>query len=323
MNEPSASPPPASSPLVANLEFKAAMLLLLMFLLVCSSAAYVLYARGAFEATQELVLIADDSEGVVVGMDITFAGFPIGRVRRIELSDDGNARIRIEVPSKDAHWLRESSVFTLARGLVGHTNIRAFSGILTDPPLPDGAVRKVLHGDATAELPRLVSAAKALLENLQALTAKDAPLAHSLVQVQNLTEKINGRHGAVGVLMGSEENTQKLLATLERTNSLLARLDGMALKADTQVFGQGGVMPETQATLKQMNALLGDARNSLKKMDAVLVEAQGVGRNVREASTDLGVLRAEVESNLGKIEGMLNEINRRWPFARDTQLKLP
>ncbi len=39
-----------------------------------------------FESTQQLVLTADDSEGVSVGMDMNFSGFPIGRVSRIELS---------------------------------------------------------------------------------------------------------------------------------------------------------------------------------------------------------------------------------------------
>ena len=315
-----AAPPPSQ---VAHLELKAALLLLFMLLLVCGSAAYVLYARGAFEPTQRLVLIADDSEGVVVGMDLTFSGFPIGRVRRIELAADGNARILIDVPRTDAHWLRQSSVFTLVRGLVGSTNIRAYSGMLTDPPLPDGAERTVLRGDTNAEIPRLVASAKELLDNLGALTAKDAPLDASLASVQTMTGKLNGPNGALGVLLGNEANTQKLLATLDRTNALLTRLDGLAAKTDTQVFGDKGVMPETRATIVQLNGLLGEARSSLKKVDAVLVEAQAVGANARDATTDLGALRAEVETNLRKVEGLVNEINRKWPFARDTELKLP
>ena len=129
------SPPPAAAvppaPTVAHLEAKAAALLLLMALLLLGAIGYVLYARGAFEPTQRLVLVADDSEGVVVGMDLTFSGFPIGRVRRIELGGDGSARILIDVPQADAHWLRSSSVFTLVRGLVGNTNLRAYSGVLT------------------------------------------------------------------------------------------------------------------------------------------------------------------------------------------------
>ena len=124
---------------VSNVEFKAALLLILMLAMIVGSAAYLLYARGVFEPTRELVLIADDSEGVVVGMDVTFSGFPIGRVRRIELGEDGSARIIVDVPRKDAHWLRESSVLTMERSLVGATRIRAFRGVLDSPPLAEGA----------------------------------------------------------------------------------------------------------------------------------------------------------------------------------------
>ena len=69
--------------------------------------------------------------------------------------------------------------------------------------------------------------------------------------------------------------------------------------------------------------MLAETRNSLKKVDAVLVEAQAIGANTREATTDLGALRADVESNLRKVEGLVNEIQRKWPFARDTEIRLP
>ena len=139
MDSPTPPTPEPKTAAIANIEVKAVLLLLLMLALMAGTVAYVLYARGAFERTQALVLLSDDSEGVVVGMDITFSGFPIGRVRRVELADKGNVRIIIDVPSKDARWLRTSSVFTMESGLVGNTKIRAYSGVLTDPPLQDGA----------------------------------------------------------------------------------------------------------------------------------------------------------------------------------------
>ena len=306
-----------------RLEFKAILLLVFMLLLVVSSALYVMYARGVFESNQRLVLIADDSEGVVVGMDLTFAGFPIGRVRRIELAEDGKARVLVDVATKDAHWLRTSSVFTLVRGLVGSTNIRAYTGLLTDPPLPDGAVRTVLQGDAAGEVPKLIAAAKDLIENLNTLAGSQGALGKSFSNLQTLTARINGPGGALNVLLGGDAEAKKIMLTLDRTNALLARLDGLAAKTDTQVFGAKGVMPETRATVVQLNALLGDARASLQKVDAVLVEAQAVGANAREASADLGTLRGEVEASLRKVDGLVNEINRKWPFARDTEVKLP
>lgn len=330
MNEQAPPADPQLPPPIPNLEVKAGALLLLMVVLVFGAVLYLMYARGAFEATQQLVLMAEDSEGVAVGMDVTFSGFPIGRISRIELSQEGKARMIVEVAKKDAHWLRTSSIFTLERGLVGGARIRAFSGIPTDPPLKGGEARTLLVGDASAEIPRLMAMAKDLIQNLTLLTATGSSLDASLGNVKSLTDKINGPHGALGALVGDDKANQKLLLALDRANTLLSRIDGLALKADTlvvkadtRVFGSAGVMNDTQAAIVQMNALLGDVRSSLKKVDAVLGEAQAVGANVRLATTDLGVLRADVESNLRKVEQLVNEINRKWPFARDTELTLP
>lgn len=314
---------PDQRPPQEHLEFKAVLLLAFMLALIVCSALYVMYARGAFDSTQKLVLISEDSEGVVVGMNLTFSGFPIGRVRRIELANDGKARIVVDVTSKDAHWLRESSVFTLVRGLVGSTNIRAYSGVLTDPQLADGAVRNVLQGDAAGEIPKLIAAAKELIENVSTLTSSEGALGASLGNLRVLTTRLNGTGGALTALLGSEAEAKKLLATLDRTNALLTKLDGLAGKADTQVFGDKGLMPETRATVVQLNTLLGEARTSLKKVDAVLVEAQAVGANAREATNDLGSLRGEVDASLRKVDSLINEINRKWPFKRDTEVKLP
>lgn len=323
------SEPQAARP-VRNLEFKATLLLLFTALLILGAGLYVLYARGVFEPTQTLVLVAEDSEGVVVGMDMTFSGFPIGRVRRVELAPAGNVRIVVDVPRRDAHWLRTSSVFTLVRGLVGGTAIRAFSGVLSDPPLPDGAERPVLRGDATAELPRVLATAREVLENINAMTREDAALRQTLANVQQLTARATGPGGAMGVLLGDEAGSRKLAAALDRTNAILARVDrlaarvdAMAAKTETQVFGPQGVMDDTRATVRELQRLLGDARASLGRVDAVLVEAQGIGANVRGATADLGTLRGEVDATLRKVEGMINELNRKWPFARDTEVKLP
>ena len=315
---------------VRNLELKARLLLLFTALLIAGSALYLLHARGVFEPTQTLVLATDDSEGVVAGMDLTFSGFPIGRVREVELAPDGNVRIIVDVAKKDAHWLRTSSVFTMVRGVVGATNLRAFSGILADPHLPDGAVRQVLRGDASAEIPKVIAEAKQVLENLNTMTAQDAALRNTLASVQTLAEKLKGPQGALHLLFGNEADARKLVVMLDRTNALLARMDqlavrvdGLAGKADSQVFGQEGLVRDARSTMRQLDGLLSGTRDSLKKVDAVLVEVQGVGANVRSATADLGPLRADVEANLRKIDSLINEINRKWPFARDTEIKLP
>ena len=321
----------------AHLELKAILLLILIAVLVVGSILYVLYARGVFEATQRLVLIAENSEGVVVGMDMTFAGFPIGRVRGIELGEDGNARILIDVPRKDAKWLRDSSVYTLVRGMLGNTNLRAYTGIPTDPPLQDGAQKKVLIGDAADEIPRVTSAAKELMERIAALAAADAPLAAALANLQAVSERLKGPGGALEVLLGNEADTRKFILAIERSNALLARMDaavtrldgvigrtdGLIAKADAQVLGEEGLVRDVRKTVTEMHAMLGDVRSTLDNVNTVLTEAQAVAANARVATTDLDVLRRDIDANLRKIQHMIDEISRRWPFVGDTELKLP
>ena len=306
--QPSVPPP--------NIEFKALALVILMVVIVSASLAYVMYARGVFESTQQVVLIADHSEGVIVGMDLTFSGFPIGRVRRIELSDDGKARIVVDVARKDAKWIRTSSVFTMERSLVGVTRLRVFSGVLTDPPLPDGAIRTVLLGDATAEIPHLVDTMRSLLGNLENMTKSDSSLRASLDNVQAVTQNLRGPYGGLGVVLGGDGNAQKVITVLDHINTLLAKID-------SRVFGVDGVMDESQAAITQVNELLSGIRTSLKSVDVVLAQAQVIGSNVEVASVDLVVLREQVEASLRKVEHLVKEIDRKWPFPRDTELKLP
>ena len=300
----------------AHVEAKALALLVLIAALVLGFVLYVMYARGVFESTQRLVLVADDSEGVIPGMDMTFAGFAVGRVRRVELAPDGKARILVDVPRKDAGWLRVSSVFTIERGLVGDTRIKAYTGILNDPPLQDGATRTVLRGDTGAEIPKLVASARTLLENLEAMTRMDSSLNASLANVQAATGRLSGRYGLLGGALGGDAQARKAMLALDRVNALLA-------SADRRVFGKSGIADDTQVAVAQLNVVLQDASASLKKLDAVLAEAQAVGNNARVATDDLTVLRAEVDSSLRKASRLLDDINRKWPFAPKSELTLP
>lgn len=301
---------------VTHLKLKALALLLFMIALVCGAIAYVMVARGVFEQTQQLVLLAEDSEGAVVGMDLTFSGFAVGRVKRIELGKDGKVHILVDLAKKDAKWLRVNSVFTMERGLVGDTRLKAFTGDLNAAPLPDKAVRNVLLGDASAQIPRLLLTVQTLASNVEQMTQNESNLNSALQNLNTLSAKLNGKNGILSTALGGDEQAKKVSQILDNVNLLLG-------KADAQVFGKQGVMLDAQATVRQLNSLLAEVRGSLKKVDAVLAEAEGVGSNLRSTTNELGPLREQVEQNMRKVEHLLIEINRKWPLARDTELKLP
>jgi phospholipid/cholesterol/gamma-HCH transport system substrate-binding protein len=304
----------------AHVETKAMILLGVVSLLIIAFVLYVMYARGVFEPTQKLVLTTENSEGVIPGMDMTFAGFPIGRVRLVDLAKDGKVQVLVDVSKSDAKWLKASSVFTLERSVVGETRLRAFTGMLDDDPLPDGAVRPILRGDVTAEIPGLVATARSLLNNLESMTAEGSSMAGSLDNLQALTGSLSGRiSGKYGLLSGAlgDDEAKKFVGTLQRLDVLLA-------KTDERLYGKKGVVDDAQAAVVELKGVLQDARGTLKRVDAVLVEAQAVGANARVATEDLGALRGEVDASLRKVNRLVDQINRKWPFAgKNEEIKLP
>ena len=191
-----------------------------------------------------------------------------------------------------------------------------------DAQLPADSVRPVLSGDATAELPQIINSAKEVLANVAAMTSSDSALGGSLAEVRKLAERMQGQGGALGVVLGSDEEARKVTQLLERTSSVVNRMDRMVAGGQSG-FDANGVMPQVKATVEQLNGLLADTRKSMAKVDAVLADLQVVSSNTREASTDLGALRAEVESNLLRLESVLNDLQRKWPFSHKPELKLP
>jgi phospholipid/cholesterol/gamma-HCH transport system substrate-binding protein len=300
MTDPSHTP--NAQPGIAHAQTKAAALLVLAAALFVLFVLYVMQARGVFAENQSLLLVADNAEGVSIGSDLTFSGFPIGRVSRIELAEDGKAHIYLDVPVAQARWLRVSSIFTLERNVVGSARLRAYSGILDDPALPDGARREVLIGDAASGVPELVATAHKLIQNLEQLSSADSALSGTLANLQQFSASLNGKHGALGALLGNEKDVGKVIASLEQTRALLV---------------------DARGSLQKLDAALVDLKAIGQEVRPIVEDARAISGNVRVASEDLDALRAEVDLNLRKVSGLVDELNRKWPFAREQDLKLP
>jgi phospholipid/cholesterol/gamma-HCH transport system substrate-binding protein len=313
-----------------SLGVKVGILIAFTAMVIAGFVGYVLYARGVFDQTQRVYLITDNAEGIAVGADLSFAGFPIGRVRRITLRDDGKVRISVRVPLDQTKWLKQSSVFVIDVPIVGAAKLRVFTANLQDAPLPDRSERPVLRGDTAEEIPKMVATLRTVLDNIDQMTSSGSSLQQSLANVKTATDRMAGKHGMLGAALGSDESAQKVLESINRANALLASLNGVALRMDTvlkktdeRVLSQGGVVDETQKAVAQVNQILGEVRASLKRVDGILADAETIAANTKSATSDLGTLRAEVEASLRKVGALIEEINRKWPFSRDTTIKLP
>ncbi len=299
-----------------KLHFKVGLFAAASLLLAGIFLVYLLHARGFFENTFHLQLAAASADGVAPGVPVVFSGIEIGRVTTLGLNDSGGIVIHTEFLERNAKWLKENSTFTLDKPFVGGAKIRVDSPDLDAPALPDNSTMLLLSSDISKEIPALVERVKAILANVEHLTRKDGELNATLANAKTVTGRMTGEYGMLEGLLGSPEKARAVTDSLDNIRALITKLDGLAVKMD-------GVADETKASLVQVRALLDDAQSSLKKADVVMANAVEISANVKDGTQDLAALRAEIDDAVRKANALVNEINKKWPFARDPEVKLP
>jgi len=306
-----------------RLHFKVGLFAAASLLLAGVFLVYLLHARGFFEKTFHLQLAAASADGVAPGVPVVFSGIEIGRVTTLGLNENGGIIIHTEFLGRDARWLKENSTFTLDKPIVGGAKIRVDSPNLNAPALPDNATMLLLTSDVTKEIPALVERVKAILANVEHLTRKDGELDTTLANAKTVTGRMTGEYGMLEGVLGSPEKARAVTDSLDKTRALITKLDGLAAKTDHWLYDEKGVAAQTRESLAQIRLMLNDAQSSLKKADAMMTNAVAISANVKDGTQDLAQLRAEIDDAVRKANDLVNQINQKWPFARDPEVKLP
>jgi len=313
-----------------KLHFKVGLFAAVSLLLGALFLAYLLHARGFFEKTYHLQLAASSADGVAPGVPLAFSGIEIGSVTTLGLNDYGGIVIQVELLERNAKWLRQDSTFTLDKPLVGGAKIRIDSFNPDSPALPDNSTMLLLTSDISKEIPVLVERVKAILANVEHLTRKDGEISTTLANVETVTGRMTGEYGMLEGVLGSPEKARAVTDSLDKTRALITKLDGLALKMDGMaaktdqwLFAKDGMADLSRESLAQVRLMLDDAQSSLKKADAIMANAVEISANVKDGTQDLAKLRAEIDDAVRKASALVNEINKKWPFARNPEVKLP
>ena len=306
-----------------KLHFKVGLFTLATLLFGAAFLVYLLYARGYFEHTYRLQLAAASADGVAPGVPLVFSGIVIGSVTSLGLNDGGGIVIQLELPARQAKWLKQDSVYTLDKPLLGSPKISVDSGNLSGPDLPENSTMLLLTPDINKEIPVLIGQVKAILANVEHLTRKDGEVNSTLANLKTVTGRMTGEYGMLESVLGSPEKARAVTDSLDQTRALIAKLDGLAGKTDQWLYAQNGVADSTREALAQVRLMLNDAQSSLKKADALMTNAVEISADVKAGTQDIAALRAEIDDAVRKANALINEINNKWPFARDPEVKLP
>jgi phospholipid/cholesterol/gamma-HCH transport system substrate-binding protein len=312
-----------------SIHFKVGLFLVGFIILSLSALLYLLYARGTFEPKAHFTLIAFDATGIEAGTPLVYRGIAIGSVTGVSHSDRGLALIKLSLPEHDHRWVRNSSMFTLDKPLVGAASIRLDTDNLDVAVLPDGASMPLML-TPPLDIPGLAAKANAILDqlatvsaNVAQMTRKDSEINTTLGNLKTITGQMTGKYGVAGGLLGGDKQAQVLMDTLQNVQALTANLNQISHKLDRWAFAQGGVADKTDQSLAQLQKMLAEIQTSLKKVDTLLVNANGLTGNLKDGTDDLVQLRSQVDEAVSQANQLMLKINRFLPSSKAGEVKLP
>ncbi|MDO8785907.1 MAG: hypothetical protein Q7J12_06780, partial [Syntrophales bacterium] len=101
-----------------------------------------------------------------------------------------------------------------------------------------------------------------------------------------------------------------------QVNSILKKVDTMVVKTDETIYGKEGILPLVRKILEDLLiklAIINTALDNVVKISA----------DTADATTDLKLLKTEIEATVGSVDDLIKELSRKIPFKEKTEIKLP
>jgi len=312
-------------------EFKVGLFISCTAFLIVLALLYLAIGKGVFEKMHVFTLSSRSGEGFTEGMPVVFSGFNIGKVRDLELNDNGIVLIKIKINDRHVKWIRSDSTFVLYRPLIGSARIVINTKNLNSPPLDKNKISEVTTindiNDAITKVEPVLEKLSRITENVERITNNlsdpSGDLTRTLQNAQKISSNFANKKSLVEMAFSDEESVKSLTESLKKlkdivsnVDRLVQKADKMADKTDQQVFG-------SQGTLPQVNLILKDISSKLHKLDKTVDNINNISTEASEGLKDVRFLRADIEDTLKAVDEALQKLDSLIGTKKRPEMKTP
>lgn len=238
--------------------------------------------RGMFIKTEDFYFITTKATGLYNGMSVKVSGFKIGRLKDMQLQDDGTVKTILSIEHSHAKWFREGSVAILTKeGFIGESYIEILPG--KGHPLKPGEAIKFFR---QAGIEEIAAELKGEISEI----------------LKGIKETINYINEPQGSVKKSVENIEKvsqnLIKTTEELNALLKELNSKTPQ----------IAQKTEKTIEELTELI----KSLQKLTKELNEAATTIKSATKK--DIPALIEQTKKSMQDADEILQSIKGLWPI---------
>lgn len=284
-----------------HLEKKVGLLILLAVAGLVATVVFIGIEQDVFSKKYTLHFTVEKATGFSEGMPVKLSGFRVGRLKRLELSDEAKVDIQLQINQKYQKWIRDNSWAKLVKeGVIGESVIEVTVGNPKEPVLEDG---DTIFYEPTASLDETVEEVK-------------RELIPVLYQLKDLVGWLADPEGDVKVTLAHARSfTEGLANTRARLDELLSGVRGDV----AEIRGKAvSLIEETENRVKEISPALenaGEVSGTLKtelpvileKLELLLSDLNAVAKEVRSV----------VEESAGEVPGMVTTAGDALENGRD------
>jgi len=310
-----------------NIKFKVGLFLILSFSMIIFSAIFVMVVKDVFTEHRVYKLSSDSGDGLTVGMSVQFSGFQVGRVEKLELTEEGIVLITLKIPERHSKWFRKNTVFTLEKPFIGSPRITVRTPSMNKELLNEEEVIEIQTFD---DINEVIKKAQPILEridsvaqNVEVMTDKESRLNKAIDNAEKIMEQMAKSDGLLEMLTGDKKSAEALIITLralpelvESVKNTVTDLNVVVTDAREQLLGEEG-------TVSSVNSLLKDVDNKFKELDKIIENLVEMSNDLKGGTKDINILREEIDEAVSSSNRLIKDIRNNLPFEQVKEIKLP
>jgi phospholipid/cholesterol/gamma-HCH transport system substrate-binding protein len=187
--------------------FRLGVFIVAALLIFAAAVFWIGKNRMLFQSKYRLNAEFEKVSGLTVGAEVRVSGIQKGTVRRIDLPNrpDQKVRVEMDLDSETRRVIRKDSTASIkAEGLIGDEYVEIAPGTNDAPPVPDNAT---LEGAPAVEISDLIKKADNLLDSANGTIQNVSRTADNL---DSITSKINNGAGTMGALINDKKVYQNV-----------------------------------------------------------------------------------------------------------------
>jgi phospholipid/cholesterol/gamma-HCH transport system substrate-binding protein len=137
-----------------------------------------------------------------------------------------------------------------------------------------------------------------------------------LGNAQKITTTLSTKKSLLEMAIADEESVKSIHEALKKIKDIVTKLDRIADKADAQLYGKEGMLPN-------INTILKDIAGKLQKLDATVDNINKISKETSEGMKDFRMLRSDIDDAVNAIDDVVKKLDALISSKKDPEFKLP